>query len=492
MDFLKQIWDSSVANVANIFVYILIVFLFILGLVTCIAPVLRNRNVLARAIRNIKAKQKARYSWQEDGFLGRGPLMAHWTAYLNNLFFADGEYHNASNVEDFINEETVIYGPGRSAFADALPTLLVSLGFLGTLIGLAQGLSGFDMTDSAAAQNSIMTLIPGMKYAFMTSIFGVIGSVLFTLITRAVSGSTEHRLRSFYGAMSRYAGVHSVDPLTQVAIYQQEQTALIQTISRDISTGFSEKLTGAIREALEPFNESIHGFMTVTSQEQMRFLDAVVMRFVDRMNEVLSGQLRGFSRTLEEVNRTQQTAFESLRSALSESQAAVRDIRDLQLVSAEMVSNMNGYLATVRQTAKEAEGGFARVSAAVDRMGEIAERQSAYLATVRNMQKDISASADSLAASGESLRAIHQEAVRALREEMDATMDSYRDYVNQFTQRIDYMAESISDSLSTMPQSVRETSDRFLDEMRELTKTLAKAQRALDDAVESLYGDRRR
>ena len=488
MGFLKQIWDSAVANVSNIFVYILIVALFIVGLITCIVPVLHNRNVLARAIRNIKAKQKARYSWQEDGFLGRGQLMAHWTAYLNNLFFADGEYHNASNVEDFINEETVIYGPGRSAFADALPTLLVSLGFLGTLIGLAQGLSGFDMTDSVAAQNSIMTLIPGMKYAFMTSIFGVIGSVLFTLITRAVYGSTEHRLRSFYGAMSRYAGVHSVDPLTQVAIYQQEQTALIQNISREMGEGFTDKITQAIQDAVEPFNQSIHGFMTVTSQEQMRFLDAVVMRFVDRMNEVLGGQLKSFGKTLEEVNRSQREAFETVRTSLAESAAAVQDMRDMQRVSTEMVANMNGYLNNVRAASKEAEAGYARISSAVERMGEIADHQSAYLTTIKNMQKDISRSAENVAQSGEQLKAIQQEATRALREELDTTMDTYRDYVNQFTKRIDYMADSIAESLSAMPQAVRDTSEGFLDQMRQLTGTLQRSQRALEDAAADLYG----
>ena len=229
MGFIESLLGSAKADLSNLIIYIAIVAAFIVGLIMCIAPVLETRSRLRRAIRSIKAGEKSRRSWQEDNFLGKGTLMPHWSAYLNNLFFADGVYHNASNVEDFINEDTVIYGPGRISFADALPSLLVSLGFLGTLIGLAQGLSGFDMTDSATVQNSITTLIPGMKYAFMTSIFGVVGSVLFTLLTRAVYGSTQHAIKDFYGALSHSAGVISVDPLTQVAIYQQEQTALIQT-----------------------------------------------------------------------------------------------------------------------------------------------------------------------------------------------------------------------------------------------------------------------
>ena len=252
LQYLQSMFSGSLSGISNLVVYVAIVVLFVMGLVRCVFPVTHTRGVLKRAIRSIRAGGEKKYAWQEDGFLGKGALYAHWSEYLNNLFFADGRYHNASNVEDYINEETVIYGPGRVSFADALPGLLTSLGFLGTLIGLAQGLSGFKMTDSAAVQESIVTLIPGMRYAFTTSIFGVVGSVLFTLITRAVYGSTEHTLTQFYSAMSRHAGVLSVDPMTQIAIYQQEQTALIKTMAKDLNGKFTDTVTEVIQRAVPP------------------------------------------------------------------------------------------------------------------------------------------------------------------------------------------------------------------------------------------------
>ena len=275
MGFIESLLGSAKADLSNLIIYIAIVAAFIVGLVMCIAPVLETRSRLRRAIRSIKAGEKARRSWQEDTFLGKGTLMPHWSAYLNNLFFADGVYHNASNVEDFINEDTVIYGPGRISFADALPSLLVSLGFLGTLIGLAQGLSGFDMTDSATVQNSITTLIPGMKYAFMTSIFGVVGSVLFTLLTRAVYGSTQHAIKDFYGALSHNAGVISVDPLTQVAIYQQEQTTLLHSLAQDLTGSFTDRVGAAIDMAVQPMQQSLDRFVTATTQKQLEGLDII-------------------------------------------------------------------------------------------------------------------------------------------------------------------------------------------------------------------------
>ena len=154
MDFIQSLYSNALSGISNLVVYIAIVVLFVVGLIRCIAPVVRTRGTLRRAIRSIRSEGDKKYAWQQDDFLGKGTLYPHWSEYLNNLFFADGVYHNASNVEDYINEETVMYGPGRASFADALPGLMTSLGFLGTLIGLAQGLSGFSMGDSAAVQQS--------------------------------------------------------------------------------------------------------------------------------------------------------------------------------------------------------------------------------------------------------------------------------------------------------------------------------------------------
>ena len=82
---------------------------------------------------------------------------------------------------------------------------------------------------------------------------------------------------------------------------------------------------------------------------------------------------------------------------------------------------------------------------------------------------------------------IHAGASKELEDEMNATMESYREYVNQFTQRVDYLSSSISGALKHMPDAVKDTNNRFLDQMDQLTDTLAQAQRALDDAVDRLY-----
>ena len=107
MDFIHSFFSSAVSGISNMLVYAGIVALFVVGFIRCIAPVMATRNTLRRAVRSIRSEGD-KYAWQQDDFLGKGTLFPHWSEYLNNLFFADGVYHNASNVEDYINGETVM------------------------------------------------------------------------------------------------------------------------------------------------------------------------------------------------------------------------------------------------------------------------------------------------------------------------------------------------------------------------------------------------
>lgn len=520
MGFLSSLKDMLGGGLVDLLVYAVILFVFIIALIKCILPVLRNRSLIRRAVRNIRAGDEAKQSWQEDDFLGKGVLNAHWSEYLNNLFFADGVYHNASNVEDYINEETVIYGPGRGGFADAVPGLLVSIGFLGTLVGLAKGLSGFSMSDSEAVMTSIVTLIPGMRYAFMTSIFGVVGSVAFTLITRAVHGSTEHTLRAFYGAMSRHAGVLSVDPMTQVAIYQQEQTALIRKMADDLSGKLSDNVAEAVGRAVEPLNQSFRNFVSVNTRDQMRFLDAVVTRFVDRMDDMLGGQMKRLSRALEDTARYQESAMQSVKESLTDTSGMLESIREVARICDNMVRTNSDYIRDLRENQKQTDDAFARVASGVEQMDLISRQQANYLKSVSAMHAEVTRSMDQmttalanyserigeqsanastgllkaaaeLRATGSQLEEIHRGCAASITNELKLTLDAYQDYVNQFTQRVDYLAGGISDSLNKLPGVVDDSANQLLDQVDRLTDAMEQAQRALNAAADRISGDAR-
>ena len=522
MEYVMKFFENmgGLEDIASFVVYVVIVLLFIFGFVKCIMPVMRNRGLLNRATRAIKSGDKKR-SWQEDGFLGKGSLFSHWSEYLNNLFFADGVYHNASNVEDYINEDTVIYGPGSSTFSDALPGLMVSMGFMGTLIGLAVGLSGFDMGDETAIMTSIETLIPSMRYAFMTSIVGVIASVSFTLITRFVNGSASRAITNFYGAMSRYAGVLSVDPLTQVAIYQQEQTALIQTMAKDLNGQFTQRMAGAIKEAVSPINDSLTKFVTVNTQEQMRFLDTVVTRFVSHMDQALGNQFHDLAGVIDRTVRNQEKLLTAVEGHVGGISRAAVDLARMEKSCTEMLDRMDAYMGRMSSAQKAVDDAYLRVSTNFEQMQLVSRQQSEYLRNVsamqnsvteameyvRNVSGTITAAAEAMktacdelagmkdqiiAASDNSaaqLAAGHKKAVEDINDELARSFDALADYMKQYNERIDETTQSIANSVGELPEAVTRACGELVDQVDRMGAALNRAQRAMDDAVERMYGN---
>ena len=453
-------------NGFSIFVYVTIVLLFIIGILRCVVPVSRNRKKLTAAIRNIKKGDKARHSWQEDRFLGKGNLMSHWSDYLNNLFFADGEYHNPANVEDYINEETVIEGPGSVRFAEALPGVLVSLGFLGTLLGLSLSLSEMNAVDASTITQSMDVLLSSMKYAFLTSIFGVIASITFTLINRWVVGRTQTALTDFYNAMERHAGVLSVDPMTQVAIYQQEQTAILKQLLDAFS---GEKLT----EIMRPVTEAA----MMTGEQQQRMMEQVATLYVSKMNEAMGGQLEQLSATISETCRYQERSLRSVNDSLVEFASAAAAIHDIREDASQLLDKMNraldrmdGTLSGLTDTAGSTSTLLTEQSNCIDGLACISDElqkmavklTSSADTFAENAQKLSASSAQSLKGAAEALEKSGSElgtAMTSAREQLSRDMDESLNYfegcMTQIIKKVEKAVKTISAAVDELPEAVK-------------------------------------
>jgi methyl-accepting chemotaxis protein len=114
--------------------------------------------------------------------------------------------------------------------------------------------------------------------------------------------------------------------------------------------------------------------------------------------------------------------------------------------------------------------------------------------TVSPMQADLSRIVDAmqkatgdLRSSAANIEKVHIQANRQLQDEFNSTMDAYRDYVNQFTQRVDYLASNISSALQGLPCAVSDVNNRLLDQVDRLTDAMVQAQQALEDTADRLY-----
>ena len=516
---LSGLTAGTVNDLLTGLVYVAMVALFVIWAIKCALPVFTVRRVLRRAIRDIKQGENAKRSWQAEAFLGKGPLYPHWSEYLNNLFFADGEFHNPSNVEDFINEDTAVYGPGRAQLSEAVPGLMVSLGFLGTLIGISAGLQGFGMDDADQVMRAIRQLVPGMQYAFTTSIVGVLFSLGITIVTKLSYGGATRALADFYNAMSKHAGVLSVDPMTQIAIYQQEQTALIQGMAKDLSGAMTERMAEsmslAINKSMAALKGSFDDFTHKVSVEQLRGVDMMVQRFLQQMNQSVDGQFDRLRQTLEDTNRNQHEMSENVRKSLDGVVRVSQNVIAVSQLSDDMLRKYDEYVGKLTASSKQAEEGYARIAASVEHLEIVARQQNSYLQSLaklqdaanaaladfeaageqladriaRNMEEAgqaLASSSESIQQSGAVLAANHKALVGGVSKDIDRAYNTFFKTTNETVDHINWVMEDVRNAVSALPGNITTAAELYARQADRLTDALRRSQEAMDDAVDRL------
>ena len=135
-----------------------------------------------------------------------------------------------------------------------IPSLITSLGILGTFIGIVQGLYHFDPSD---IDGSIPTLLAGLKTAFYTSIAGIGGSIIFKLGTLIIDSIGNHSNQDENDTEDDLAPAileaikaqsENIDQLTKAIVGESDnslvaQTRLLRTDMNDRAKEINEKNT---------------------------------------------------------------------------------------------------------------------------------------------------------------------------------------------------------------------------------------------------------
>lgn len=396
---------------------------------------------------------------------------------------------------------------------------MVSLGFLGTLLGIVTGLSNIDMSSADMTMEAISNLLQGMRYAFTTSIVGVVASLTFQLVQRWVQNSTRRALTVFQDAMRTEAHVVTVDPITQITIYQQEQTAQIQAIAEEITQHMADKLGKTLDMALSPMRESLDNFILATTQEQLRGVDAIVRRFVERMDEALNGQFQNLAAVMEETCRWHQDTQETVRSTIEGLNRVSRDIVQVQQLSESLIVKFDGYISRLGAAQQQVDEGFGVVASNVKNMELVARQQANYIAQISQMQADfmrevnsfqtrmdsftksyventnlstgalqkvaaeLKQSGDGMKKSGDSLVASHQAFAKGVNEELQHAFGMFDANMEDIIKQLSYVISNMKESLADVPQTMGEASAQYADQMAQLIQYMKETQRMLDEAL---------
>lgn len=241
-------------------------------------------------------------------------LNEYLNEYIKEKQAADVNGTVRPDVANFINEN-IISGIIHREITDQIGNAMTGLGILGTFIGLTMGLETFNSQD---AINSTPELLNGIKVAFYTSIFGVVGSIIYNHYYHKDLEECNLLLEEFYSAV--YENVcpdTETDYYNKMLEFNQKQTAsldaLAGSIAGELAPKFAEAINKSVTPTMEKLNKSIDDYIMRAVDAQSETIQKIVDKFMKQLNRSLDDQFHNLSRSIKDMCDWQDDSTEKLK-----------------------------------------------------------------------------------------------------------------------------------------------------------------------------------
>ena len=356
-------------DLADYIVYGAIAIVTLIGLFKCLIPLWRTTSALRRAITRLQdnaGKKLDKPVWQEARFVGRR-LKNSWLRFLQNAEQLDRR-GLPTNVEDYINDDTVTHGPGNAGLAELIPNLLTSLGILGTFMGLSRGLSSLNFADSTELVEGIPVLLEGMRFAFGTSVAGISCSIVFNMLNRISQGSSYRAIDDFVTSFTQLAMSRPLDNDVQLIIQNQDRNYMLQGINDTLVERLADNVGRSITRAMTPVSDSMDRFIIGATRNQIDGVNRIVARFLDEMDRSLGNQFSAMASAMDAVTQNQIAAARQTGETVSAAQGIVDNARALQEMSSHILDRFDVYMNGINQVRERDENYEKRVAELLNRM----------------------------------------------------------------------------------------------------------------------------
>ena len=335
-------------DVADYVVYAAIAIVTLIGLFKCLVPLWNTSSALRKAISYLQAQagQPAdKPVWQEPLFVGKR-LQGSWMRFLQNAVQLDRR-GLPTNVEDYINDDTVTHGPGNATLAELIPNLLTSLGILGTFMGLSRGLSSLDFSDAAKLLEGIPVLLEGMRFAFGTSVAGISCSIVFNMLNRISQGSSYRAIDDFVSSFTQLAMSRPLDNDVQMIIQNQDRNFMLQGINDTLADRLAENVGRSMTAALNPVTESMDRFIVSATRNQIDGVNHIVARFLDEMDRSMGNRFSSLAAAMDSVTQSQLVAVRKTGDTVSAAESIIINARSLQEVTNHILDKFDAYMNSI-------------------------------------------------------------------------------------------------------------------------------------------------
>lgn len=398
------------------------------------------------------------------------------------------EYLNGDDMDEHVHKRLL----------EMAPDIFTSLGILGTFVGLVWGLKNFEPTNYEAMTTSVASLVDGIKVAFLTSIYGIAMSIVYTCGMRSEYSSMTASLQKFLDRFHTYVMPTAESESMNILVSSQKnQTAAMEQMAEKFSVQMAGSFEKVITPTFQKMNDSLDVLVSSVTKCQEDAIREILDTFLKEMNLSFKAQFEDFGRALTQLKDAQtdnanyttnlyQSMSRQLSEAYTEHERNMRTmLEDTSMAQKEYLDRADRILKDNQTIQKEQQADYQHLA---DYLKE-AEASSAkfWVACNQTMQKYVEAAAqgmDRISAAGRRNVELAQ-ANRQVVAEFDARLQEFMNYQKLSYKTMDQVRRLLADisaagSDKTVTLSSGQlTQKQFFDKLEELLEQQGEQQQLL-------------
>jgi len=225
----------------------------------------------------------------------------------------------------FFNNSTLAAEITESRMLAAVPGFLTAFGVIGTFVGLQLGLSDLNIGNDVAVsemKSGLAHVISGAKIAFMTSVWGVVLSVLFNFIEKFLEIIARNKIARLQVKIDQLTPRISAEfQLQKIVNDGQQSRESLQGLAEKIGDKMQESILGVVDGMQSSLESSLTNIMAPainklvdsTSDGNQKALESLVDNFLARFGEMGSSQ----KDSMELASQNVSEALGSLNSSMT-------------------------------------------------------------------------------------------------------------------------------------------------------------------------------
>ena len=377
--------------------------------------------------------------------------------------------------KDFMTSEITIDDAANQRTSEAMSGVLLALGIFGTFLGLVFGLVGVKSGGSIAQMTTgVEGLIESLSLAFITSLFGIFSSILFSILHKHYVRQVEAVVFKLNNGLATIFPCQTAELLSRRYIDTQEDIKHgIQALATDIATKVADSIAPAMGDAvsthLAPIMENVSNLLS-SNIDQLKGMYKQLTAHIENIEEKQSDVIQGvITEYMDKLSGNLEQSFESVSGIIKETTDAQVTIREEMIRFGEQMQQqfeVQGKL--IEKTSKAGE----ILSDSMESLSDIAKELKASANDILTAAELLAESAKQAKEGHETLSDIIEKQIEAMQTTKENLEEAWQNITenmsfvtNQIQGLLDSLAESLGEhlvgALESFDSKIAEVAERF-------------------------------